>query len=729
MNKILYGVFALLLAVIIFLSVSFAATDKQNRDLQPQLLMEEVHAGPPSGTSSEQVVYEGDEISVTATLPDYPWVSVSGYRGYLSEKCVFCHQGISQIGKSHPLSFGCTVCHGGNGDATDKDTAHSTLIYDPEARTGKRNPSSFSVVDKTCGQSYCHSGHDQEERNHIERVKKSMMGTLAGMISGLRYQWGAQGQREAIYGVREVEDKDGDLPLNEGALPKLQTLPIFSGKEADLKIDKPNISHHIGDRLLKDRCFECHIDSPGGSKSFRSQGCAACHFTYAKDGLYRGNDPTISITEPGHPKRHTMTTLTPDSTCRQCHQGFQTTQENIETEKNFTDGITSQSLASSFPGFGKIRQDVHLEAGLECIDCHTQFDIMGDGNIYSKQHQAVEIRCETCHGDADSRPLIAQLKDPLDRVIRLARSYKGWNNSVGDWMVLSSRQRKLTNVKVKEGMIVTLGKRNGNIYPTPLTADSTQSHNIPEHKNKLECTSCHSQWVPNCKGCHSTFMPGKSETSKSWAPDASQMFNVESPSLMLGPRGKVAPMIASERRLFNAFDEQGKPIHVMRDNGDAIGVYREWSFTNPHGYSEGHLAYAMNPHSTGKKVRSCASCHMSPLALGLGEGDIDIGSNSSGKDDKFLPLVKTDLTSGRSQLAPEARLTLRGEPIAGVSQPGARPFNQKEINRILKVGNCLPCHDNNEGSIYQNIQKSYLFEKTLAHRNLRKLILNQRWVP
>ena len=158
-----------------------------------------------------------------------------------------------------------------------------------------------------------------------------------------------------------------------------------------------------------------------------------------------------------------MTTLTPDSTCRQCHQGFQTTQENIETEKNFTDGITRKSLASSFLGFGKIRQDVHLEAGLECIDCHTQFDIMGDGNIYSKQHQAVEIRCETCHGDADSRPLIAQLKDPLDRVIRLARSYKGWNNSVGDWMVLSSRQRKLTNVKVKEGMIVTLGKRNGNI--------------------------------------------------------------------------------------------------------------------------------------------------------------------------------------------------------------------------------------------------------------------------
>ena len=75
----------------------------------------------------------------------------------------------------------------------------------------------------------------------------------------------------------------------------------------------------------------------------------------------------------------------------------------------------------------------------------------------------------------------------------------------------------------------------------------------------------------------------------------------------------------------NTFDEQGNFIPVMKDNGDAMSFYREWSFTNPHGYSGGHLAYAMNPHSIGKKVRSCASCHISPRALGLGEGDINIG--------------------------------------------------------------------------------------------------------
>jgi len=716
---------ALLGIFITSLSLSFAQSEKHNQTQSFQSYLEQAQTSSSYEPYFAQISKEFNEVSVTAVLPDYPWVRVSDYRGYLSENCVSCHRGISEIGKSHPLSFGCTVCHGGNGNSDIKEVAHKTLIYDPEAGTGKRNPSSFSVVDKTCGQAYCHSGHPQKDRNHIERVKKSMMGTLAGMISGLRYQWGAQGNRKANYGVHAIQDKDGDLPSHEGAVSKLKALPFFSDEEVGSSIGDRLVSHHIGDRILKDKCFQCHIDSPGKHGSFRSQGCAACHFTYAEDGLYEGEDPTISKVESGHPKKHRMITLAPDSICRQCHQGFQKSQSDILTENGLNDGTMKKTSIDHFPGFGKIKQDVHLEAGFECVDCHTQFDVMGDGNIYSKQHQAVEIRCETCHGDADSRPLIAEVKDPLDRVVRLARSYAGWSNSVGDWMVLSSRQRKLTNVKVEKNRIVTLGKRTGNVYRTPLTVDTSENHNIPGHKSKLECTSCHSQWVPNCKGCHSNFMSGQVKRSK-LIPDTNKLFDVKSPSLMVGPRGKVVPMITPERRLLNVFDEQENFIPVMRENGDTAGVYREWSFTNPHGYSGGRLAYAMNPHSVGKKVRSCESCHMSPRVLGLGEGDIYIGLNSTGKDDKILPLVRTDIISGRSQLAPKARLTMRGEPLAGISQSGARLFNQEEINRILKVGNCLPCHEQYNDPIYQDIKKSYLFEKTLDHRTLRTRILDQQ---
>ena len=212
MNKILCMGVALLGIFITSLSLSFAQSEKHNQTQSFQSYLEQAQTSSSSEPYFAQVSKEFNEVSVTAVLPDYPWVRVSDYRGYLSENCVSCHRGISEIGKSHPLSFGCTVCHGGDGNSDIKEVAHKTLIYDPEAGTGKRNPSSFSVVDKTCGQAYCHSGHPQKDRNHIERVKKSMMGTLAGMISGLRYQWGAQGDRKANYGVYAIQDKDGDLP-------------------------------------------------------------------------------------------------------------------------------------------------------------------------------------------------------------------------------------------------------------------------------------------------------------------------------------------------------------------------------------------------------------------------------------------------------------------------------------------------------------------------------------
>jgi hypothetical protein len=38
---------------------------------------------------------------------------------------------------------------------------------------------------------------------------------------------------------------------------------------------------------------------------------------------------------------------------------------------------------SLFPGQGNVLVDVHTARGMDCIDCHTQRDIMGDGNLYS----------------------------------------------------------------------------------------------------------------------------------------------------------------------------------------------------------------------------------------------------------------------------------------------------------------------------------------------------------
>ena len=305
------------------------------------------------------------EMRITAILPDYPWVKISSYKNRTVERCITCHDGISSVSSSHPPEFGCAICHGGEPESVDKNQAHATLIYDPLAGTGKRNPSSLNVVEQSCGQLYCHSGHIREDRNHIQRLNKSMMNTLAGMISGLRYQWAGQSKKTARYAKRAISDKDGNVPHEWGALEKLDKLPYFSYldiPESDKNTIQP-ISKHPSDRLLRQKCFQCHIDSPPPPGQYRSQGCAACHFAYSKMGLYEGNDPTISKTQPGHAKLHQIKALPKRKICVQCHQRFsiQTLGNEPSPVKNIIVGPINKNKEANNTSEETLQQQAEVE--------------------------------------------------------------------------------------------------------------------------------------------------------------------------------------------------------------------------------------------------------------------------------------------------------------------------------------------------------------------------------
>ncbi len=185
-------------------------------------------------------------------------------------------------------------------------------------------------------------------------------------------------------------------------------------------------------------------------------------------------------------------------------------------------------------------------------------------------------------------------------------------------------------------------------------------------------------------------------------------------------------MASQPAHTLTVLDAKGHLLPVMGKDGDALGNYKEWEFVNPLGYSGSNVAHATFPHSVGSKARSCASCHLSPQALGLGDGDLKIGRTSSGKRDFMAPVILSDRVSGKSKRSPLAKVSPQGLPIAGVSQDEARLFNQREITRILKVGNCLPCHRQDSDRIYRDMNKSYKFEKLVKHRRLRNKILNKR---
>ncbi|OHB76212.1 MAG: hypothetical protein A2W31_00885 [Planctomycetes bacterium RBG_16_64_10] len=102
--------------------------------------------------------------------------------------CFACHQDIETIreegsemlaeilaeGESQGDPDGCVVCHGGDPQATDKETAHRGPEFYPA-------PGSPWVNEKTCGQ--CHP-------DHVRVQWHSLMMTEAGKIQGVAWTFG-----------------------------------------------------------------------------------------------------------------------------------------------------------------------------------------------------------------------------------------------------------------------------------------------------------------------------------------------------------------------------------------------------------------------------------------------------------------------------------------------------------------------------------------------------------
>src|SRR5262249_363052 len=49
---------------------------------------------------------------------------------------------------------------------------------------------------------------------------------------------------------------------------------------------------------------------------------------------------------------------------------------------------------------------VHVDGGMQCVDCHSSQDSHGNGHIYGEVAAAVEIDCKDCHGTTRAYPTL-----------------------------------------------------------------------------------------------------------------------------------------------------------------------------------------------------------------------------------------------------------------------------------------------------------------------------------
>lgn len=359
------------------------------------------------------------------------------------EYCLTCHQDIPEISASHPVkAFGCVTCHGGERLALNADLAHSTM-------RGGANPSDLSVVEQSCGGGNCHSGSAALDRNHIERVMTSVQSTYAGAIANIRFTFGAQADLNAYLGIRAITDTETDTGITSLSAfdPSKESNPFIQKFGAD--------------------CLTCHLNTQPreGDPHARSTGCAACHAT----------------------AKHTLSTAIPYTQCDACHNRGNydlRTMSFIERTDHPTNRVQDY--------YQPIAQFTKCEYTLDCVDCHTRDEAMGDGDLHANQKDIQYIQCKTCHGTPAELPLTKTIADPNDIVFRLAMLNPVLELKEGDTVLVSEKGEPLWNTRVlSDGTYEMIGKvtRQHFTFRPVMGSHCTQSG---KDQSSAYCHECHS---------------------------------------------------------------------------------------------------------------------------------------------------------------------------------------------------------------------------------------------
>lgn len=564
--------------------------------------------------------------------------------------CVSCHRGLEQVSTAHG---DCVACHGGDPQEKDKQKSHATL-------RGPANPSDPEAWQQACGK--CHL-------YQLERVKSTIMQTNAGMIRNIQLTW------EGVDG-RSYSSRGGRFFGADGQATELQPVE-----------DLDNLSGE----LYRKFCSRCHVGISNSSSygAAHASGCAACHFPWNDSATYQGGDKSMRG-KAGHSASHGMDPLPDTTVCARCHSrsgriaySYQGLYDGNNSLVPTRGGEGGPVMTSGARNLTSITPDVHFAAGMECIDCHTSRDVMGDGFSYRSMYQQTEISCEDCHGSATQLPRYREITRENDEALRESRSYKQPVRS-GMRMIQTAKGRSYSNVFYRDGAIWLQGKRSGKLHRSKVIT-GTPEHTIVGH-GRLECHACHSRSSVQCYGCHTRYDKGQQGMDFIKGEETPGAFSESEDYRMLYPfplalnqRGRISPVTPGCQTFVTVAEADGtlsKAEYVAKFKGKQ------------------QLRFApFYSHNSGKKALGCAECHGNPAFLGFGQHVMEGNS------------IRGTLLCERSDSKPlDGYLTMekgRVRAYSAITRENSRPLNGAEVKRTLAVNLCLPCHDRATDPIYR----------------------------
>jgi hypothetical protein len=201
-----------------------------------------------------------------------------------------------------------------------------------------------------------------------------------------------------------------------------------------------------------------------GDAYARQTGCAACHST----------------------GEHTFSTSISYTQCNTCHN-----RGNYDLRSMTFVERTDHSTKRIDEYYQPIAQFTKCEYTLDCVDCHTRGEVMGDGDIHADQASIEYVQCRTCHGTLEALPLTKTLTDPNDIAFRLAFLNPVVDLKVGDTILITEKGEPLWNTRVlPDGTYELVGKATKQ-YFTFRPVMGTACEQDPDEQESHYCHECH----------------------------------------------------------------------------------------------------------------------------------------------------------------------------------------------------------------------------------------------
>ncbi len=307
--------------------------------------------------------------------------------------------------------------------------------------------------------------------------------------------------------------------------------------------------------------------------------------------------------------------------------------------------------------------DIHLEKGMHCVDCHFRQDAHGDGNLYNEPRAAIEIGCEDCHGSirqkatlftsgpaaatatgpaaerrrSQNQPLVGQdltrirvrdetgAKIPLFQKIARDRKKKDESGKevdlkagdiVQNSMVVPGRWWRVMQTLDT----ITPGSRDyseRSRYSKTIRKDNLRWGDVPKSDNELAhrdsnmtCVACHSSWVTSCFGCHLSMQANRKMPNRHNEGGDSRNFTqynfqvLRDDIFMLGRDGTVTGNRVAPVRSSSA-------VLVSSQNQNREWIYSQQQTTSAEGFA-GQAFNTHVPHTVrATETKSCTDCHVS----------------------------------------------------------------------------------------------------------------------